>query len=208
VSTEDDGFGGKFRAIYVGVVTENADPLKVGRVRLRIPGLLEKSDWALPLGAVGGGTHRRGFYDPPDVGAEVAVFFHAGDPDKPCFLPGAWGAPGGVRETPGPVGGYATPLYSGAPGKPEEISPEDAPKVKSYETARWIMVFDDRAGKERLFIEDKKTGDHLLFDGVKSQVELRVTTLLRIVVDGICSINANQLTLNDRPVLPTSKPIG
>ena len=77
----------KLPYMYVGVVTKNDDPEKLGRVKVRIPGLVDpESAWAFPMGAPGGGSKRHGFFSPPVVGAEVCVFFHGGDPDHPWFI--------------------------------------------------------------------------------------------------------------------------
>ena len=207
MSSEKDGFGGKFFGLQIGVVEQNDDPLGLGRVRARIPGVVQLTPWAPPLGAPGGGTRRRGWYDPPDVGADVGVLFKNGEPDVPYYLAAAWGAPDGHKETPGPVGGYATPNHDTSPGTPEDIDPKDAHLVKAYETGSWVMIFDDRPGKERFLIENKKSGDHLLLDGANHRAELRVTSLLRVVVDGILRMEGASVTVNDRPVLGSGKGI-
>jgi uncharacterized protein involved in type VI secretion and phage assembly len=209
MSSEHDGIGPKYTALQVGVVTRNDDPLKLGRVRVRIAGLIEpESDWALPLGGLGAGSLRRGFYDPPDVGAEVAVFFHGGDVDRPYFLASNWGVPNGVRETPGPVGGYATPQYDTTPGTPPEVTAEEAPRIKAYETAKWVMVFDDRDGHEAFYVENKASGDHIkLLGAPRFGCELSITGTLRLKGEGQVVIESSNVTVNDRVVLPSSKPI-
>lgn len=136
----------RYAGLYLGVVTHNDDPRTLGRVRIRIPGLIEPfSAWALPLGTIGGGAAQRGFYDPPDVGADVAVMFHQGDTDAPVYWSGHWGLPDAGAETP------TRPL--------EESDPKLAPQAKTYETARFQMVFDDRESAKTWFILDKQTGD-------------------------------------------------
>ncbi len=204
MSDETDGQHGKRLAMYVGTVTRNDDPEKLGRVRLRIPGVIEpESGWALPMGMPGGGTKRRGFYNPPDPGAEVCVFFNAGEVDAPYYLPGNWGR----GETPGPVGGYGHPKTDGSPGDPEDIDPRDAAKVKSFETAKWILTFDDRDGKEKFYAENKRTGDHVLIDGSGGAVDIKATTLLNIHCDGIVNIDGTQVNIRQRPVMPNGKAI-
>lgn len=208
MSSEMDGFGDKWKALHVGVVTENADPDLLGRVKIRVPGLVEPStDWALPLGNPGGGGMRRGLYAPPPVGAEVGVFFAGGEVDRPYFLPGNYGLPGGVRETPGPVGGYAPPTYLGEPGAAEEIAPEDAPLVKSFESDDWVIVLDDRPGKSSAKLENKVSGDHILMLGKpRYATEIRVTGTLRIVAEGQLDLQSNNITFNGVPFLNDGKP--
>ena len=65
----------RFFAVYEGTVFDRADPKKVGRVRVEIPGLMDNpaSGWAWPIGMPGGGTAQQGMKWIPKVGAEVVV---------------------------------------------------------------------------------------------------------------------------------------
>jgi uncharacterized protein involved in type VI secretion and phage assembly len=137
----------KYTGIYEGVVTQNADPLKLGRVKARIPGIADdpESVWLLPVGNVGSGVSQRGFFDVPGDGAEVYVFFLGGDPDKGRFFTGHWGLPGGESEVP-----------TQARDALDEDGPEVADQIKVYETNSYVMVFDEREGKERFFIKRKR----------------------------------------------------
>src|SRR5215831_13124728 len=73
----------RYTALYIGHVVDRADPEGLGRVRVRIPGLVEPaSAWAYPLGTLGGGSDRRGFFCVPEQGAEVGVLFCQGDVGK------------------------------------------------------------------------------------------------------------------------------
>jgi uncharacterized protein involved in type VI secretion and phage assembly len=81
------GFFGKFR----GVVTDNLDPLMIGRVRARVPDVMgdRPSGWALPCAPFGGDT--MGFFAVPKVGAGVWIEFEHGDPDYPIWAGCWWG---------------------------------------------------------------------------------------------------------------------
>lgn len=140
--------------LEVGVVVEREDDQQLGRVRVRIPGLIEPaSAWAFPLGTVGGGSDARGFYSVPEVGAEVGVLFHQGDVDHPYYLCGHWGKPGGSTEVPTPI---------------RNLSKTDAPQVRVFETKRYLLTFDDRSGNELLAITDKSSGDAIELKGGQS----------------------------------------
>lgn len=162
----DDSPDQRFHGIYEGIITDNEDPLKVGRVRARIPGLLEPDGpFMLPMGMPGSGAPQRGFWDVPDVGAEVYVCFLGGDPDKPRFWTGHWGLPDGVSEVP------TQPRDA-----MEDDGKEAAWQIKAYETKDWVLVFDEREESNRLFIKRKRTeegaGDDEDLTGNALMVEL------------------------------------
>lgn len=183
----------RFTALYIGTVVDNNDPEKLGRVRIRIPGLIDPgSAFAFPLGTVGGGSAQRGFFNPPDVGAEVGVLFNQGDVDHPYYLCGHWGKPGGQSEVPSAVA---------------DATPEEAHDVKSFETRRWAMTFDDRPGRELLRIEDKKTGDNIEFDGVSFGITIQATSALLLRAVGIVEIQGASVVINGRTIVPSPKPI-
>lgn len=81
-------FFGKYR----GVVTDNMDPLMVGRIRARVPDAMgdQESGWALPCAPFGGDG--MGFFAVPKVGAGVWIEFEHGDPDYPVWTGCWWGS--------------------------------------------------------------------------------------------------------------------
>lgn len=82
-------FFGKFR----GVVSDNQDPLMMGRVRARVPDVLgdKESGWALPCAPFGGSGV--GFFAVPASGAGVWIEFEHGDPEFPVWSGCWWGSP-------------------------------------------------------------------------------------------------------------------
>jgi len=178
----------RYTGLYIGQVVDRADPERLGRVRVKVPGLVEPaSAWAFPLGTVGGGSDRRGFFAVPEVGAEVGVLFHQGDVDHPYYLCGHWGKPDGATEVPEPM---------------KSLSVADTPQVRAFETARFLLVFDDRAGHEALVIKDKRSGDQLELDGVGMGITIKGTAALILKADGVVSIEGTTVVINGRLVLP------
>jgi hypothetical protein len=181
-------------SIYDGVIVDNVDPLVVGRVRVTIPGLIEPySAWALPVGSPGAGSDARGLWCIPKIGANVSVMFKEGDPDHPRYFTGPWGAPNDAPESPTFV---------------RDLSPADAVEVSGLETDRWAIVLDDRAGNESLTIRDRFVpGNSIVIDAVQQAVRINGTVAVQIKSTGVVSIEALQIVLNGRPVLPSGNPI-
>lgn len=183
----------RYTGLYIGQVVDREDPEKLGRVRVKIPGLIEPaSAWAFPLGTVGGGSDRRGFFSVPEKDAEVGVLFHQGDVDHPYYLCGHWGKPGGSPEVPEPARGLAK---------------EETPQVRAFETGRFVLTFDDRNGKEAFIVKDKKSGDQIEFDGAGMGITIKASSALILKADGLVSIEGSSVQINGRLVLPSPKSI-
>lgn len=78
--------------VVIGVVTNNNDPEKLGRVKVKFPTLGDsvESNWARL--AIAGGGAARGFDIRPEVNDEVIVAFDRGDVRLPVVLGGLWNA--------------------------------------------------------------------------------------------------------------------
>lgn len=189
MSAFDNYFG-----MYDGYVADNVDPLKLGRVKIMIPGLIEPaSDWASPCGYPGSGANSRGMWCVPDVGSNVAVFFKEGQLENPRFFCGPWSMP---EETP------ESPTFV------RNMTPEEAVRMTGLQTPRWEIVLDDRPDKQGLIIRDRQHPDNtIVFDGSQQTLQISATVAVQIKSVGVVDIDALQIRLNGRIVLPTSKPI-
>jgi uncharacterized protein involved in type VI secretion and phage assembly len=87
---------GKFR----GVVSDNADPNQLGRIKARVPDVFgeEESGWALPASPYAGDGV--GFFLIPPTGASVWFEFENGDPDYPIWTGCFWGSASQVPASP------------------------------------------------------------------------------------------------------------
>jgi hypothetical protein len=87
----------KYYGKYRGVVLNNVDPLKKGRLLVQVPDVLglSTSSWAMPCAPVTG--PQMGIYVLPLVGSGVWVEFEGGNPDYPIWVGGFWGS---AAETP------------------------------------------------------------------------------------------------------------
>ena len=80
------------KGLAIGIVTDNNDPDKLGRVKVQYPWLStdHASDWARVV--VPGGGPERGMAYLPEINDEVLVGFELGDVHYPYVLGGLWNA--------------------------------------------------------------------------------------------------------------------
>lgn len=179
-------------ALYDGVVIDRSDPLKIGRVRVRIPGLIDESDWAFPL-SMGRGDGV-GFWHVPKVGADVGVWFLGGDHDRPFYVPGHHIAPGGRGRAPSFI-------------QAADVTPGDAPDVKLWETDDHLILLDGRAGRQAFEVRDKSTGDGVAYDRATMSLEVKGTISVKITSTGVVDIDGLAVNILGRPVVPGAGPI-
>ncbi len=74
----------------VGLVVDNKDPDRLGRVKVRYPTLPgQDTSWWAPLAALGAGENR-GWFFLPEIDDEVLVVFEHGDFRRPVVLGALW----------------------------------------------------------------------------------------------------------------------
>jgi uncharacterized protein involved in type VI secretion and phage assembly len=130
----------KLWGVMVGIVTNNQDPDKLGRVKVKIPRLSEKdeSNWARIATFMAG--KERGAFFLPEVDDEVLVAFEEGDINLPYIIGALWN-------------GVDKPFETNSDGK------NDKRVIKSR--SGHLIRLDDKDGNEKIEIIDK-TGNNLI----------------------------------------------
>jgi hypothetical protein len=105
--------------LYRGIVTNNVDAAKMGRVRVRVPGIFEPD--ALCECVMPGSPFNQGIFVVPAIGAEVLVGFLQGEYDSPVVL-----------------GGFVPPVVAGS-GR-AAIDAAELPKLLTIENAHWRLT--------------------------------------------------------------------
>lgn len=112
-----------------GIVTDNKDPQKRGRLKLLIPSVLadQETDWALPCLPYGGAS-QQGMFMVPEVDAQIWAEFEEGDIQRPIWVGTFWQQESDV---------------------PEDAAKEE-PTTRLFQTkSGHILQFDDKKGEER-----------------------------------------------------------
>ena len=94
---------GHYYGKYRGIVTDNSDPDDLGRIKAKVPRLLndEETGWALPA-FIYGGISEQGFFAVPDINAGVWIEFEGGDLSYPIWT-GTWYSSGTIPESAKPA---------------------------------------------------------------------------------------------------------
>jgi len=144
----------RFYGKYRGIVVDNADPKKLGRLKLQVPSVLGDevvTGWALPCLPYGGDVNQ-GFWFIPEVGAGVWMEFEEGDLEFPLWVGTFWSETGGESEAPKPND------KDGA----EQSSVQDPPTSKIIKTKKGHTIqLEDADGEEQVIIQDNQN-KHLI----------------------------------------------
>lgn len=147
----------RFYGKYRGLVVDNEDPEGLGRLKVKVPGVLGSemvSGWAFPCLPYGGAANQ-GMLFVPEVEAGVWIEFEEGDLEYPIWVGTFWSKPGGESELPKP---------NGADGA-EQSAVQDPPTRKIIKTVKGHTIqFEDKDGEEMVTILEAQNGNLITLD--------------------------------------------
>src|SRR5512139_1884124 len=132
----------------IGIVTDNKDPDKLGRVKVKFPILSEQdTSWWAPIVMIGAGKNR-GWFFIPEKDDEVLCLFEHGDISRPLIVGALWnGKDKAPDKNPG--------------GNPRRV-------IKSRAGSK--ITFDD--DQEKLIIEDGAQKGRITFDAKANKITI------------------------------------
>ena len=173
-SDREEMRGRRIEGIVLGIVTNNQDPEKVGRVKVKFPWLEDgdESYWARVATLMAGND--RGTFFLPEVEDEVLVAFDHGDINHPYVIGTLWN-------------GVDTPPETNENGKNnirkiksrsgheiifDDNDEEMKEKIEIRTNAGHVIVLDDSAGGEKIEIKDKTGNNSIVIDSVQNAITI------------------------------------
>ena len=147
----EGGRASRIMGVVVGVVTNNQDPEKMGRVKVKFPWLSDEdeSNWARVASPMAG--KERGLFLLPEVDDEVLVAFEHGDLRFPYVVGSLWN-------------GTDTPPETNEDGK------NNVRVLKSR--SGHVIRLTDEDGKEKIEIIDKSEKNSIVIDTAENTVTI------------------------------------
>jgi len=161
---------GRYYGVVVGIVTNNQDPDKMARVRVKFPWLSDDNEswWArmaVPMAGPG-----RGSYFLPEVDDEVLVAFEHGDVRSPYVVGALWN-------------GKDAPPANNSDGKNN---------IRLIHSRSGHLVrLDDTDGDEKIEVIDKTGGNSITIKSSDNSMSLKCTGNMSIDCDGKMSLHAS-----------------
>ncbi|MHC0066376.1 phage baseplate assembly protein V [Nostoc sp. UIC 10890] len=152
-----------FYGVTVGIVTNNKDPERLGRIKVKFPWLSseEESYWARIVTLMAGND--RGIYFLPEVNDEVLVAFEQGDMNFPYILGALWN-------------GKDKPPITNEDG-------ENNQRVIKSRSGHKI-VLDDTEENEQIIIQDKTGKNKIVINSQENKMNIQVEKDLTIETKG------------------------
>jgi phage protein D len=159
--------------VVIGIVTNNEDPEKMARVKVKCPWLYDEDEsfWARLAPPMAGPD--RGFLVIPEINDEVLLAFEHGDPARPYVLGALWNGQDQPPQGTGPVldGGVVNQrIWRSRSGH--------------------LFVFDDTDGQESIVIVDKTGNNRITIRSNDNALDVQMAGNVEIVADGNMRLKA------------------
>jgi uncharacterized protein involved in type VI secretion and phage assembly len=171
-----DGVG-RVYGVVTAIVTNNKDPDKLGRVKLKFPWLSdsEESHWARVASPMAG--KERGLFLLPEVDDQVLVAFEHGDPAYPYVIGALWNS-------------NSAPPEANADGK------NDLRLIKSR--SGHVIRLNDKKGEETIEIVDKSGKNSVVVSTKDNSIAIKADADVKITANGKFVVDAKEIELKSK----------
>ncbi len=139
----------------IALVTDNKDPSKLGRVKIKIP-ILSDTDttWWAPIIMLGAGKNR-GWFFIPEVDDEVLVLFEHGDVNRPLVVGSLWnGKDKAPDKNPG--------------GNPRRVIKSRQGSKITFDDEQMKIIIEDGTGKGKITFDSN--ANTIIIEALKGDV--------------------------------------
>lgn len=138
----------------IALVTDNKDPSKLGRVKIKIP-ILSNADstWWAPIIMPGAGKNR-GWFFIPEIDDEVLVMFEHGDVNRPLVVAALWNGK----------------------DKPPDANPDGDNPHRVIKSRAGSRIFFDDSAEPKIIIEDGGGKGRITFDAKNNKIIIEALT--------------------------------
>jgi len=172
VSCMNIGKKEEISGVVVGIITDNRDPVGIGRVKVRFPWRDEskESGWTRAVTLMAG--KGRGTYFLPEVGDEVLISFDHGDIHHPYIIGALWNGEDTPPEANTDGNNNIRMIKSRSGHKIVLNDTEGEEKLGIKTESGHSIVLDDTLGGEKIEIKDNK-GNSIAIDSVQHSISIR-----------------------------------
>lgn len=165
-------FAGKLNGVVCGIVTNNKDPDKQGRLKVKFPWLSDnnETDWVRITTFMAGGE--RGSFFLPEVGDEVLVAFENGNINSPYVIGALWNGVDKPPETNSDGKNNIRKIKSRSGHELIFNDEENKESLEIHTKAGHKITLDDSSGKEKIEIKDKSGNNSILVDSAKNAMAI------------------------------------
>lgn len=139
----------------IGLVTDNKDPQKLGRVKVKFPILSDRdTSWWSPIIMLGAGKNR-GWFFIPEVDDEVLCLFEHGELDRPIVVGALWN-------------GKDKPPDKNPGGNPRRVIKSRQGSKITFDDDQMKIIIEDGTGKGRITFDSN--ANKIIIEAIEGDV--------------------------------------